>query len=141
MNKKKIVLLITLVVILILFFIIFYLINTNKAVICELNNDNYQSVIYIEKDEINFDYKYSFDTIEDSVNKYDMMSYYVELITKIDGVESSINQNKNIMEYSIKIDINKISKGDYKLLEIDKVIDLSNKEVIKYYEDLGYTCK
>lgn len=142
MNKKKIVLLTTLIVILLLSFIIIYLINTNKVVTCKLNKDNYNAIVYIDKDNyINFDYKYSFDTIEDSVNKYDMMTSYIDFITKLDGVDANINQNKNEMEYSINIDTNKISKDDYKLLEIDKIIDLSNKEIIKYYEELEYTCK
>lgn len=142
MNKKKIVLLTTLIVILLLSFIIIYLINTNKVVTCKLNKDNYNAIVYIDKDNyINFDYKYSFDTIEDSVNKYDMMTSYIDFITKLDGVVVNINQNKNEMEYSINIDTNKISKDDYKLLEIDKIIDLSNKEIIKYYEELEYTCK
>ena len=52
-----------------------------------------------------------------------------------------VNQNKNILEYSIKVDIENVSKDNYKLLEIDKVVSLNNKEIIKYYEDLGYTCK
>ena len=70
-----------------------------------------------------------------------MMSSYIDFIVKLDGVEADINQNKNILEYSIKVDIENVSKDNYKLLEIDKVIGLSNKEIIKYYKDLGYTCK
>ena len=141
MNNKKVVLLISLIIILSLSFGIFYLIKFNKTVTCELNKNNYNIVINLDKNNINFDYKYSFNTIEESVNKYDMISSYIDFIVKLDGVKSSIKQNKNIMEYSINIDINKITKDNYKLLEIDKVIGLDNKEIIKYYEDLGYTCK
>lgn len=142
MNKKKvIVLLILLIIVLSLSFEIFYLINSNKTVTCELNKDNYNIVINLDKNNINFDYKYNFDTIEKSVDKFDMMSSYIDFIIKLDGVEASINQNKNIMEYSINIDINKVSKDNYRLLEIDKVVNLSNKDKIKYYEDLDYTCK
>ena len=142
MNNKKVVLLITLIIVLSLSFGIFYLINSNKNITCELNKDNYNIIINLEKNKIiSFDYKYSFDTIEKSVDKFDMMSSYIDFIVKLDGVEADINQNKNILEYSIKVDIENVSKDNYKLLEIDKVIDLSNKEIIKYYEDLGYSCK
>ena len=69
------------------------------------------------------------------------MISYVDLINKLDGVDANINQNKNEIEYSINIDINKVSKDDYQLLEIDKIIYLTDKEVKEYYEDLGYACK
>ena len=142
MNKKRIVLVLAIIFLLLISVLIVYLINSNKTITCELSKDNYSTVIYIDNDNfINFDYKYSFDTIEDSVNKYDMMISYIDFISKIDGIDANINQNKNEMEYSINVDINKVSKDDYKLLEIDKVIDLSNSEIKKYYEDLGYSCK
>lgn len=142
MNNKKVVLLITLIIVLSLSFGIVYLINSTKNITCELNKDNYNIIINLEKNKIiSFDYKYSFDTIEKSVDKFDMMSSYIDFIVKLDGVEADINQNKNILEYSIKVDIENVSKDNYKLLEIDKVVSLNNKEIIKYYEDLGYTCK
>ena len=142
MNNKKVVLLITLIIVLSLCFGIVYLINSTKNITCELNKDNYNIIINLEKNKIiSFDYKYSFDTIEKSVDKFDMMSSYIDFIVKLDGVEADINQNKNILEYSIKVDIENVSKDNYKLLEIDKVVSLNNKEIIKYYEDLGYTCK
>ena len=142
MNNKKVVLLITLIIVLSLSFGIVYLINSTKNITCELNKDNYNIIINLEKNKIiSFDYKYSFDTIEKSVDKFDMMSSYIDFIVKLDGVEADINQNKNILEYSIKVDIENVSKDNYKLLEVDKVIGLGNKEIIKYYEDLGYTCK
>lgn len=38
--------------------------------------------------------------------------------------------------------MNKVSKDDYKLLEIEDIIKLKEKkDIIKYYEDLGYACK
>lgn len=141
MNNKKVVLLITLIIVLSLSFGIVYLINSTKNITCELNKDNYNIIINLDKNNINFDYKYNFDTIEKSVDKFDMMSSYIDFIVKLDGVEADINQNKNILEYSIKVDIENVSKDNYKLLEVDKVIGLGNKEIIKYYEDLGYTCK
>ena len=141
MNNKKVVLLITLIIVLSLSFGIVYLINSTKNITCELNKDNYNIIINLDKNNINFDYKYNFDTIEKSVDKFDMMSSYIDFIVKLDGVEADINQNKNILEYSIKVDIENVSKDNYKLLEIDKVVSLNNKEIIKYYEDLGYTCK
>ena len=61
------------------------------------------------------------------------MISYVDLINKLDGVDANINQNKNEIEYSINIDINKVSKDDYQLLEIDKIIYLTDKEVKEYY--------
>ena len=70
------------------------------------------------------------------------MISYVDLINKLDGVDANINQNKNETEYSINIDINKVSKDDYQLLEIEDIIKLKEKkDIIKYYEDLGYACK
>ena len=141
MNNKKVVLLITLIIVLSLSFGIVYLINSTKNITCELNKDNYNIIINLDKNNINFDYKYNFDTIEKSVDKFDMMSSYIDFIVKLDGVEADINQNKNILEYSIKVDIENVSNDNYKLLEVDKVIGLGNKEIIKYYEDLGYTCK
>ena len=139
MNNKKVVLLITLIIVLSLSFGIVYLINSTKNITCELNKDNYNIIINLDKNNINFDYKYNFDSIEKSVDKFDMMSSYIDFIVKLDGVEADINQNKNILEYSIKVDIENVSKDNYKLLEVDKVIGLGNKEIIKYYEDLGYT--
>ena len=141
MNNKKVVLLIILIIVLSLSFGIVYLINSTKNITCELNKDNYNIIISLDKNNINFDYKYNFDTIEKSVDKFDMMSSYIDFIVKLDGVEADINQNKNILEYSIKVDIENVSKDNYKLLEVDKVIGLGNKAIIKYYEDLGYTCK
>ena len=83
MNNKKVVLLITLIIILSLSFGIFYLIKFNKTVTCELNKNNYNIVINLDKNNINFDYKYSFNTIEESVNKYDMISNYIDFIVKL----------------------------------------------------------
>ena len=142
MNKKKIMLLVAVIFLLLVSIFVIFLVNSNKMIICELNKNNYNTVVYINKEQfINFDYKYSFDNIEKSVDKFDMMSSYIDFISKFEGVEASINQNKNNLEYSIKIEIENVSKDNYKLLEIEKVVDLNNKDIIKYYEDLGYTCK
>lgn len=115
----------------------------NKKIYCELDKSNYNSQIYYKLNEnIKINYNHEFITMDNAVDKYDEINNYLKLINNIDGVETNIEQEKLKLNYFININLEKISKDDYELLDINNILESNRKkEIIEYYEKQGYTCK
>lgn len=150
MKCKKLLFLILFLIIIVIILVSFKFVNTNKSLSCELkdsndiNNTSVTVKVYdnISKYSINYLYNYNEGYMDNIVDKYDSVKAYLNIINKKDGINSNINQEGYKLEYSIDLELDKINKEDYKLLEIDEVTKLNSiKDIKKYYEDLGYICK
>ena len=139
LNKKRL-FLIVLLLIIIIFIII--CIRNNKKVVCNLNDKNTSIKIDIDRNKsVSSNYKYTYDKMDNVVDKYDEVYSYLKFIKKRDGIKTSIKQEGYDLTYKIDIDLKKVNKKDYELLNISNIVKKSKKSIKKYYKKLGYTCK
>lgn len=142
-NKKIILLIFISIILLIVGSLLFIISNKNKKIYCELEKKNYKSQINLNLDEsIKINYDYVFESMDNAVDKYDEIKSYLKLIDNIDGVDTNINQEELKLNYFININLNKVSKKDYDLLDIkDLMNNNTKKDIINYYEKINYSCK
>lgn len=147
-NKKIIVFIL---ILLVLISLIIFSGRTNTLECSKsLKNKIYSEVINIsleynkkiKKYELNEKYNYKEGYMDNLVDAFDNKKNYLNNISKIEGVSSNINQDGYQYDYIINITLDKINKKNYSLLDIDEVMKLDKlKNIKKYYEELGYSCK
>lgn len=148
LNKKKLGIIIIIIALFIIIVCLF--IKRDKILLCEFKESNEINITNItikvydklSKYSVNYLYQYNEGYMDNVVDKYDSVNAYLGIINKKDGINFTIKQEGYNLEYNINLELDKINKEDYKLLEIEEITKLDNiKDIKKYYEDLGYTCE
>ena len=141
MKLNKSILLVIISAILIITLICLF--NKKNNVLCELNKNLINTKINIELNKnITFTYNYNFDTMDETVDKYDNINSSLKRVNNLNGVTSNIEQLEKKVNYSINIDLKKVKEEDYKTLNIAEIVKLKDKkEIIRYYEKQGFTCE
>lgn len=139
LNKKTLLVIISIILVITLIL----LLNRKNNILCELNKNSIKEKINVELNKkIIFTYNYKFDTMDETVDKYDSINSNLKRIKEIEAVHTNIEQIEKNINYSINIDLTKVKDNDYKILNITEIIKLKEKkEIIEYYEKQGFTCE
>jgi len=119
--------------------------NSSKKLTCIYDTDksNTKFVLETNKDDylIKLEFENNFDSIDDAVNKYDSTKLYMDIIAKNEKIQTSIDQNKNGLYYSISGKLTDFTEDYLIPNEIKDVIQFKDIEDFKkHYESLKYQC-
>ena len=144
-HKNKIIIL---TIILVLVIGVLFLIkgtNSAKTLICLYDEGQSITKFVLDTNKedhlIKLEFENNFDSIEEAVNKYDSTKLYLDIIAKNKKIETSIDQNKNGLYYSISGKLADFTKDYLIPSEIKDALDFKDIEDFKkYYESLKYQC-
>lgn len=151
-NNKKTIFILIGVIILISILLIVLLSKKTTEITCTINEkeDIYtmdiEINILLEDRIVNYKksnvYQYKKGYKDELVDKYDNVKKYFNYLDKNIDIKTNLVEEEYILKYDYEVNIDKIDKDNYKLVEIEDIIKLKEKkDIIKYYEKQGYTCK